>query len=96
MPVKFLTDLGVTRGENFSPLVTSSLRKKILRVKKTEMGSTTKKIQNPEWRTYALLRFFSLTGGLIEFFMVIISILATWFEFPLKPLPHQKFYRRWD
>jgi len=32
------------------------------------MGSTTKKIKNPEWRTNARLCFFSLTGGLINIF----------------------------
>jgi hypothetical protein len=37
-------------------------------VKKTGIGTTTKKIQNPEWRTCACLCFFSLTGGLIKFF----------------------------
>jgi hypothetical protein len=44
------------------------VHKKIIRVKKTGMGSTTKKIQNPEWRTNARLCFASLTGGLIKFF----------------------------
>jgi hypothetical protein len=31
-------------------------------VKKTGMGSTTKKIKNPEWRIYASLRFTGLVG----------------------------------
>jgi hypothetical protein len=33
----------------------------------------------------------SLIGGLIKFFMIIISVIGYGFVFPLTPLPHQKF-----
>ena len=32
----------------------------------------------------------SLTGGLL----ILFQLLATGFESPIKPLPHQKFYKR--
>ena len=54
----------------------SSAHKKNIGVKKTGVGSTIKKIQNPEWRTSARLCFFSLTGGLFRFFEILISSIG--------------------
>jgi hypothetical protein len=66
---RFYFSISITMPVKFFPLLlTFPLNKNIIEVKKTEMGSTTKKIKNPEWRTNARLCFFSLTGGLIKFF----------------------------
>ena len=47
-------------------------------------------------RTYAPLRFAGLADGLIVFGEIALSSGGMGFEFPLKPLPHQKFIRRDD
>jgi hypothetical protein len=56
MPVKFLTDWGVTRGEKIPLSLLFLCAQKNIVVKKIGTGSTTRKIKNPEWRTNAIYR----------------------------------------
>ncbi len=57
MPVKFFDGLGSNERGIFSPLVIPSPKQKNHRSEKIGIGSTTKKIKNPEWRTNAIHRF---------------------------------------
>jgi hypothetical protein len=76
VPVKFFSEVVSNERGIFSPLVTFLCTRKKPQSEKTVMVSTTKKIQNPEWRTSARLCFFSLTGGLFRFFEIVISSIG--------------------
>ena len=90
-PAKFLTEEGVTRGAMIAPLVTFTCTRKILRVKKIEIGITTKEseIQNGALAHVYAPRAWSATN--IKFFWYCYFVYWLWVvAFPPKPVPQQK------